>query len=66
MLQYMLVTFICGADSNRQRRDDVPGECVMPDPVQGRSLIVKGYVGDNKTLLAFDFTSAADADGLAG
>jgi hypothetical protein len=38
----------------------------MPDPVRGRSLIVKGYVGDNKTLLAFDFATAADAEGLAG
>lgn len=30
------------------------------------SFVVKGYIGDNKTLLAFNFTSAAAAKNLAG
>lgn len=32
----------------------------------GQSLSVKAYVGDNKTLLAFNFANPADATGLAG
>ena len=32
----------------------------------GQSLSVKAYVGDNKTLLAFNFADKADATGLAG
>jgi PLD-like domain len=37
-------------------------------PVSGskNSLVVKGYIGDNKTLLAFNFTNAAAAKNLAG
>src|SRR5580658_1899520 len=38
----------------------------MAGPPQGRSLSVKAYVGDNKTLLAFDFSTAAEAAELAG
>ena len=38
----------------------------MTGTKQGDSLSVTSYVGDNKTLLAFDFANAGDAKNLAG
>jgi hypothetical protein len=38
----------------------------MPSIKKGASLTVTTYVGDNKTLLAFNFSKATDAKGLAG
>jgi PLD-like domain len=38
----------------------------MAGTKQGDSLTVNPYVGDNKTLLAFDFTNVSDAKNLAG
>jgi hypothetical protein len=38
----------------------------MPSAKKGRSFSLKAYVGDNKTLLAFNFASQADAANLAG
>ena len=38
----------------------------MASAKKGRSFSLKAYVGDNKTLLAFNFVSQADAANLAG
>ena len=38
----------------------------MSGTKQGDSFSVKAYVGDNKTLLAFNFSDPSDAKGLAG